>query len=257
MTHLRALMDEQRRLLKDKLASGTSLIPPVSYQCRTCKDTGLVRLEREMSHPMFGKLEPCPDCQSRATLQHADTSGLLPDEYGLSWDRIQTLADHDAHEAAKVVQRVLHRGYGWVYLWGSWGLGKTLILKVATARAMQRGRHAIYTKTQRLLDDFVSALQHDTFEKLYDTYVKVPVLAIDEFEKFKETEWAGLRRFHLLDDRYERATSPHQPQGVLLLASNTSPYELQDPALRDRVLDERFEIVRLTGESVRKVSKQL
>lgn len=256
-TTLKARLEYERAKLKDKLSAGTSIIPPVVYKCGTCQDTGLVRYDREQTHAMFGKLEPCPDCGQRDNTEALqDTSGLMPGDYTRDWGDLRNLEGHNTGQAIRAVTQVLKLSSGWVYLYGDYGLGKTDILKTAVARAMKRGIHAIYIKAEYMLDNLRAALRNEEFDKLYNTYVKVPVLAIEEFEKINHTQWGDVRLFHLLDERWQRATS-HDPKGVTLFASNVAPAQIDDGAIRSRLMDERFMVIKMTGKDVRSVSKEL
>lgn len=261
METLRERMEIERKKLRDKLAAGTSIIPPMTYTCATCQDIGLVRFDTDdLKHPMFGKLVPCPDCgQARKTPAFEDTSGLHPSERSLGWADLLKLDGRNIQDGECAVTRALHRGYGWVYLHGDYGLGKTLLLKVAVARCLQRGIHAIYTSTAEIMDELRAAYDatnpNEEALRRLNTFIHVPVLAVDEFEKVNETGFVQEKRFRLFDKRYERAT--RQEEGVTLFAANLAPEKVNDPALRDRLLDARFARVELTGASVRRVSDQL
>lgn len=252
-TSLADKMEYYRRELKDKLKTGTDIIPPV-YACKTCEDKGVIRYDRDHTHPMFGKLEPCPDCHTQNTTALQDTSGLLPSDYARTWEDIKHLPGHNAYSIAKAVGVILLNGAGWCYLHGGYGLGKTDILKTATARAMQRGMHAIYTKSEHMLDHLRTSYTTGEFEKVYDTYIKVPILCIDEFEKLNHTEWSDVKLFHLLDERWQRAIAG---EGVTLLAANVPPEQIREGALVSRIRDERFSVLELKGADVRRVAKSL
>lgn len=261
METMRERMEIERRKLKDRLASGTPIIPPVVYKCATCQDIGLVRFDTDdLRHPMFGKLVPCPDCgQARKTPAFEDASGLHPSERSLGWGELLKLDGRNIQDGERAVQRALHRGNGWVYLHGEYGLGKTLLLKIAVARCLQRGIYAVYTSTAEIMDELRAA--YDTANpneealRRLNTFMHVPVLAVDEFEKVNETGFVQEKRFRLFDKRYERTT--RQKEGVTLFAANLAPEKINDPALRDRLMDARFARVELTGASVRRVSDQL
>ena len=84
-------------------------------------------------------------------------------------------------------------------------------------------------------------------EKRLEFWASVPVLAIDEFDRVRLTEWGEEKQFVLMDRRYEDAG---RGQTITLMTSNTNP-DLLDGYLFDRIRDRRFEIIRLTGDSAR------
>lgn len=251
------LVQEMKIKMRDKLALGTENIPAVLYKCKTCNDVGLVRSGAPWGHPMFGKLVSCPDCQqARNTERHEDTSGLRPEEYELNWSNLLGIEGNNIKGAIRAVKSTLRDGYGWVYLHGGYGLGKTDLLKIAVARAMKNGMHAIYIKAEYLLDNLRAGLKNGEYDKLCAMYINVPVLAIDEFEKINPTEWGETRLFHILDDRWGRAVS-YNPQGVTLIAANVPVDGIREGALRSRLRDERFIVYEVTGSDVRAVAKSL
>lgn len=244
--------------LRAKLGAGTDTIPAlnVTYKCEACEDRGFVRNDIEdHTHPLFGKLVACPACQKvKGAGESSAPSGLHPQDYLRNWDDLLELDNHNLKPALRAVKSALVDGYGWVYLWGDYGLGKTDILKTAVARCIQRGIHARYAKGQALMNAMYQAVQEKEFPAVYREFTQVPVLCVDEFEKVSLTDWGMNQRFLLFDDRYDLSLVG---QGVTIMASNIAPEEIQDRALRDRVMDERFVRLRLTGTSVRLVSKQL
>jgi DNA replication protein DnaC len=232
--------------------------PAEETTCKGCGGLGWLRRELPVEHPEFGKLIRCPDC-NQASGYPRERYGLAPQEIReLSWGNlIET--DSSLIEARQTVRRALQRGYGWVYMWsfgeegnpGGNGLAKTLILKIAVAECLRNGKEAAYVNMAGLLDDLRAA--YDTHNpsleavRRLELWATLPVLALDEFNRVNETEYAIERRFMLMDTRYTRAI---RREGVTLIASNTNP-AVQEAYLYDRIRDGRFSIVRLRGESFR------
>lgn len=224
--------------------------------CPTCGGSGYLRTATQSIHePMFGELSACPDCD--AAHQFAGRNGLLPNDLNLTWDDLLEVEGQDYKPAQAAVQNALAQKHGWVYLWGPYGVAKTLLLKIACAQAMKyKGLDSIYTNTSELMDYLRGAYRTNRPDMsalhLLERFASVPLLAIDEFEKVNDTDWVSERRFRLLDKRYELAT--RERKGITLLASNQGPYAIDDQALRSRVLDGRFAVVEITGSDLRPVA---
>jgi hypothetical protein len=217
--------------------------------CPVCGGGGWVRNDVPITHSMFGKLSPCP--KSNPFKRYAKILGISLEDRKLSW-RNSVVETQGVIRAVHAVKKTLERGYGWVYLWGDYGLAKTLILKVALVEYIQATRQpASYLRMVEILDHLRGAFDADNpsleSQARLDMYAELPLLCIDEFEKVKNTEWASERRFVLMDRRYEQAC---REKSITLMASNSDPRTLEG-YLADRIFDGRFEVVQLTGKSLR------
>ncbi len=154
-------------------------------------------------------------------------------------------------QAARAVIDTLSRGSGWVYLWGPPGLGKTLVLKIAVAEMLRRHKAAAYTRMAELIDHLRSAFDardpSEEAQRRLDWWAGLPLLAIDEFDRVRNTEYSNERRFLLLDRRYEQALNG---KSITIMAANADPATLE-PYLYDRIRDGRFTVVKLEGDSAR------
>ncbi len=65
--------------------------------------------------------------------------------------------------------------------------------------------------------------------------------------RVNDTGWVDEKRFLLMDNRYVAAL---RQESVTIMAGNKAP-NLFDGYLWDRIRDGRFEIVKLSGESIR------
>jgi len=209
--------------------------------CPVCHGIGYVRNDS-------GRLDTCPNVDP-LRVYPISRYGLDETERGLDWSNVEKFNNTMAALAA--VRKTIHRGYGWVYLYGPPGLGKTLVLKIAIAEYLRLKQPAAYCRMAEILDDLRSAFDaknpSEESQRKLDWWAGLPLLAIDEFDRVRATEYADERRFLLMDRRYEMAL---REKSITLLASNSDPSTL-DGYLWDRVRDGRFEIVRVMGESVR------
>ena len=225
--------------------------------CQTCNDTGAVSAGAPIGHPMFGKIFPCPACQSGKSIANGaspDEYGLLPSDRALAWGDVLDLHTvSNTSEAKMAIKATLERGYGWVYLWGNYGTAKTTLLKIAVAEYLRKqALPAVYARMSDIMDEIRAGYDSKTPNteaiRRLRWWSSVPLLAIDEAEKVNETGMVEERRFQLLDTRYEAAT--RQRFGITLIAANVAPRAM--PAtIASRISDGRFTVVHLTGKDFR------
>lgn len=249
-------VDKLALVLKEKIANNPlPLYPNGTFtteslcdpHCPKCQGSGWFRYDLPRDHKDFGKLQPCPNVNMSKVL--GDKSGLTAAERNQSWDAV--FDDGDALKAKDAVIKCMNRGYGWVYLWGGYGLAKTMILKIGVAKWLQHNGKAAYTRMTSIMDNVREAYsQNESAEARLKFWSNLPFLAIDEFDKMRGTEFAEERRFVLMDKRYEEAV---RERSVTIIASNCAPNDVGCGYLGDRILDGRFEVVHVGGQSVRPV----
>lgn len=176
--------------------------------------------------------------------------GLSSEDHKLTWQNV--IAKDNVMSGVKAVQRVIEKGYGWVFLWGDYGLAKTLILKIALVEyARATHKPGSYVRMAEIIDHLRGAFDaknpsEESVSRL-DTWSSLPFLAIDELDKVRETEYSTERRFVLMDRRYEDAC---RQKSITVMASNVAPSSFEG-YLADRIHDGRFEVVELKGKSAR------
>lgn len=221
---------------------------PCRPDCEICSGYGWIRLDAEVGDPMFGKLQLCPNAQ---LVRDYSRCGLDALDRDLTWQSIEDVQGSNAVIASQVARDVLAAGRGWVYLWGHSGLAKSAILKIAVAEALRLGRESAYVQAAEILDDlrsaFDSASPSEAARSRFEYWSSIPVLAIDELDKISESAWVRQVRFALLDKRYESAA---RGRSVTFIASQTEPERLPEE-LSSRILDGRFQVVRLLGSDYR------
>ncbi len=240
------------QVAKTTLTSGSITRPAglCAPDCPECAGTGWVRYDAPIGHELFGKVFPCPN----AALDHPyyDRFGLgARERLCLTWESIWDSGNALAGVGA--VRAALARGAGLVYLYGDNGKAKTLMLKAAVAETLRAKKGgASYVNMADLLDDLRACYDEPNPGKALSERVSywasIPVLALDEFDFIRSTEFAAERQFILLDRRYEAAMQGEN--SVTLMASNGAPDQLPR-RLYDRIRDGRNQIVHLEGESLR------
>lgn len=157
---------------------------------------------------------------------------------------------------------------GWLYLYGGPGNAKTVGLKALVNELAARGYTARYIKFTRLLNFMREAYsERDArrryiakatprdeweiggYEARFQRILSIPVLAIDEFDKGRLTDFAEEFRFDFLDERYDQAL---KGQTVTLFASNSPPTVWPSP-IASRLGDGRFRVVQVTAGDARPV----
>lgn len=175
-------------------------------------------------------------------------SGLLRSELSIS---LATLMQRrDTRRMIEAAQSFVEDPYGFLTVWGGVGNGKTLILQgiINDLREGLRleGAYIVFAD----LLDFIRAGFNDEDFNAHDRYKflkDVPVLAIDEIDKARMTEYADEFRFKFFDYRYRLAIDG---QAATVFAMNCNPEELP-MHVYDRLRDGRFAIVQNQDPSVR------
>ena len=205
------------------------------------------RLQREQSMKLY---------QAEAAQYKPDYSrmGILESDLSLTWDSIKA-GYSDGSKARDVVKAQFERGWGLVFLWGTYGQAKTLLGKIVTVQAFKAGKRAAYANMSGVLDDIRLAFderENKTTELLrrMEWWKERDVLFVDELDKTNSTEWAQERLFQLLDWRYMQAI---REQALTVIASNKSQGEL-DGYLKSRLEDRRVgPAIHLNGPDGRQV----
>ena len=244
---------------------GTSIVLDCEPDCPHCHGSGYIRQNLPVGHPQFGKIERCPNAKRR-DLTNAVASGELDPRAGvtardmqeLSWNSIQKF--NQAYGVGLKIKDAYMAGAGLFLLYGRYGQGKSLILKVAAVSALADGRSAAYANMSAVLDDI--RLAYDTNDQAMSELVRrmkwwidLDVLCIDELDKTSETPWAKERLFRLLDERYARAV---RAEALTVIAANYERLDELTGYLRSRMEDAIFgdNLIFMDGPDARKRSER-
>ncbi len=234
-----------------------------SVVCPDCQGLKFIRQDLPYTHPDFGKLKPCPNeihGDERQKILLAQ-SGLAYNEYWLLDDLVRV--EDTTYEMIELMRSFMAKPRGWVYLWGGFGVGKSVALQAAVYETILTGRPAYYTTLADLLGVVKDAFNPpknqaentdawrnwDTAESRLKRLCDVFLLALDEFdpEHINETDFVRELNSRLIGARYRGAVNE---QSVTLFAANRPPTAHRG-WIADRFEDGRFTVFENTGRSVR------
>lgn len=233
-----------------------------SPNCPICNGIGWVRYDVGMDDDRFGVIDPCPKRPPENRKARTYT-GLYMRDIDRTWADLipepmtllirERTINSNAVKLAKLVRDHIRDGFGMVYLYGGYGIAKSLILKIAVAeraRANQPGQYRYMTDiVDSILDGFDFSDPREGARARFERWAAHPFLAIDEIDKVAlNSEWVAERFWKFIDRRYEDAAE--YERSVTLIASNKRPHEL-DGALADRISDGRVLYIEISGESMR------
>jgi DNA replication protein DnaC len=171
---------------------------------------------------------PCPVCVDRDTLlsHYWSESGLLENERAWRTEHCRNIAGKgNAIDAVNGLLSTLPMPRGWVLLYGSYGVGKSGLLKAAVAASIRAGTRARYLRAADLLGEIRSTygdqdgeVDEEALRQVYGTY---PVLALDEIDRIPDTSWSRSMLFAILDERHRRID-----KGATLMATNAQPDQM-------------------------------
>jgi DNA replication protein DnaC len=230
---------------------------PVQHgdMCSVCRGIGWLRVDAQPGEPGFGRMVPCKCNQAVREVRRVKLrriTGMTDQELAVRLDDlIERAEDTAAMKAA--AGRMIEAPWGILTLWGGAGNGKTLALQaVVNELRARRGMDVAYLRFTDLIDWLRDGFSDDSERARYEFIRSVPVLALDEVDKARMTEYADEFRFKFLDDRYRLALSG---EAVTILAMNCNPRELPYYVF-SRLNDGRFEIVHNADSDFRPVMER-
>lgn len=215
-----------------------------------------------MGHPDFGRLLRCenPVHGKKRLDKLSSLSQMHPADTGLRLADIDRIPGNEAMISA--CRKMLESPRGWLYIWGGPGNAKTLALKAMCNHLTEAGYFpVVYIKFSRLVEIVRQAhtaqyakqkhfRENGNFTEwdngyidIFNRLLKIRVLAIEEFDKARMTEFAAEFRFDFLDERYEQGI---RGETITLFASQDPPTALPGP-LASRISDGRFTVVHNTA----------
>ncbi len=225
-----------------------------SKTCPTCDGTGWVERQDDVGYEGHVTMTRCPDPagvhKTTEIARLARISGMLPEETASRLDDVALVGD--TAKMTKLAKKFVAEPWGFLTMWGGYGNGKTLILQAVVNEFREhRGDMGIYVRMHDLLEYVRAGYAPNAKEDArarYEQLKSLPVLAIDEFDAARMTDFAYEFRTAFLDDRYRLAITR---RAHTLFAMNHDPATLPGD-IYDRLRDGRFEIFHNTDQSMRK-----
>lgn len=231
--------------------------PLPSEGCPACGGTGFFRMDAPVGHRDFGRLSPCdhPSHTQARLSRLAGLSNLLPVEIK---KRLRDIKSNSRNaEVLKAAREMVNNPRGWwLYIYGKAGNAKSDVLLAVTNEINAAGKGpALYVEFTRLLNWISEAYaERDSRSKALakgempdsmgymarlDRIAAFPVIAIDEFDKARMTDFREEFLFEFLNTRWRQAVAG---ETATLFASQTAPIDWPDP-IRSRIEDGRFRVV--------------
>jgi hypothetical protein len=191
----------------------------------------------------------CPGCAAGQALARV-WSGLPDEATGVRLDnnRLVLLEDPSYDQALAAVQDLIRTPRGWLTLAGGYGTGKTTLIYAALNHLADRGVYGRYTTAPALLDYLRDGLAPgvETPGSRLRGLAEVPILAVDELDKYSATAFAEEQIFKLFHARYQQRRTH-----ATLIGYNLDGAERIPPFLASRIRDGRFQYIELRGADVR------
>ncbi len=205
-----------------------------SSPCPVCAGTGFVIPDLQPGAPGYGKPVRCSRCDTGLSAK----CGLNEQEQQLTAAAIKTFKGQEDITAALryLVDYITDHPQGWLTLWGSYGTAKTLTVQAIVAQLLKRRTLARFYHARQLEQGWFDDIHGDCNHA--QMYRRLPVLAIDEIDKFNlKSDWVRVAFQELLDTRYRAAIAGSQ---LTLLICQHDPEQVMPGDVFSRMSDGRF-----------------
>jgi DNA replication protein DnaC len=225
--------------------------------CSICNDIGWLRLDVPFGHPRHGQLERCA-CKGVEDAQRLQRlCGLTAAERHLRLDGIDAVGRPGTAQMLSACIAFRESPAGIITLWGGVGNAKTMALQATVNELVDGKVEAVYMTAFDLIShirDAFNAKREVISEGAYERllrFERVRVLAIDELDKVRVTEWALEQITDLVDKRYRLGLDG---KAGTMIAMNSNPAE-QPEWIASRLLDGRNVVVHNADADIRSALK--
>lgn len=180
-----------------------------------CHGLGFVRQNLPITHPDFGKVQPCTCLQGKiaqAARQRLYRMSNLDSLQGLSFETFQPTGrlGMGGQQAASLEQAYNHARQfasslkGWLLLTGGYGCGKTHLAAAIANFTVSMGIRTLFITVPDLLDwlRFSYGSEETSFEERFEEIRTMPLLVLDDFGTQNATAWAQEKLFQIINYRY-------------------------------------------------------
>jgi DNA replication protein DnaC len=176
----------------------------------------------------------CPVCGAQSQAERNsllfERSGLIANERDWHLDYIADMAEKETALASALGMLAgVPTPSGWLLFYGSYGVGKSGILKSLTAAMCRAGVGGRYVNAMDIVLEIQAGFnlrdRDETARAIIDRYAKSPFLAVDEIDRVNTSQWTMSILFKLFDERYNL-----RHLLATALATNRTPESLRDDA---------------------------
>lgn len=227
--------------LSSAAPTGASSAPEGPPVCPRCHGAGYVRLDLPVTHPDFGRAQPCA-CKQRDLLQRRIESLRSISNLGpltkCTFESFRTDLPHLTREQRDSLRRAWNAMKtfadttpGWVLLVGGYGSGKTHLAAAVANERIRRGHMALFLVVPAFLSRLRSlvAANDTSGDQLFEAALSTPLLVLDDLGTQSSSPWVDEKLFLIFNERYN----------ARLPTVITTNYDIGklDPRLRSRLLD--------------------
>ena len=216
--------------------------------CQLCHGDGWIRVKTDSLDYWY-----LAECPNRPPRTWSNKLGITLDEAAhLDWTKY--LTRKSSTQIKRALTLMLSRGYGFLYLFGVPGTGKTVMSKSATLLAKYKhGLDAHYCTHSGMSNNLRAAYDANDGQSAYkrqlDWYCHVRWLVIDEIGRDRRNEFSKSVLSDVMNERYN--VSIERKTSVTVLVSNFAPEDVLDDYQLDRVHDKRSTILQVKDISFR------
>lgn len=215
-----------------------------------------MRADVPIDDPRFGRVERCAckraEDAERRLRRLRELSGLTEAERTIRLSDIDMVGRPGADRMVESAQRFISSPSGFLTVWGKPGNAKTMVLMAIVNELTEIGIEAVYVTAFDMIGFIRQAFAADGGEDALSRlkrFEMVRVLAIDEFDKIKPTEWTLEQLTEIIDRRYRLGLSGC---AGTVIAMNGDPRQ-QPEWIASRLLDGRNTVIRNDDSDLRKV----
>jgi len=181
--------------------------------------------------PGYGRAIRC----NRCNVGLGACSGLNEQEILLTAQSIQGRNDM-ASLLRWLIEDILAHPAGWLTLWGDYGTAKSLTAQTIVAGMIRQNTPARFYHARQLEQGWFDDMHGDACNA--QLYREIPVLAIDEIDKFNVANaWVRAGIQEMLDTRYRSALAG---QTLTILVCQVEPATVMPGDINSRMNDGRF-----------------
>ena len=160
----------------------------------------------------------------------------------------------DQLSALKAARAFVSRPRGWLTFVGGYGVGKTMLIYACLNHLADRGVFGRYIVMPDLLSLLRTALREDdhAYASILRRVVQAPILAVDELDKIRESEFVD----EVLEAIFLARYADRHQLGTII-GYNADGASRLPPFLRSRMGDSRFQLIEMAGADLRPIAHQL